>query len=139
MQQENGAVISIRRCQSILLFNTSINKSDCCCGLLPSGTLSARMGKYEGKTNFGDRDVPAGSAGPGPHPHPLPLLWPCAWLRERLQSRSLASARPGAARRDPPPPPPPPGLSSSDSAKLTQPGGIRPIFPPHVRARDTGR
>lgn len=133
MQQESGVVISIRRCQSILLFNTSINKSDWCCGLLPPGTLSGRMEKCEGKANFG-REVPIGSARAAP---PLRSR-SCAGLRDGLQ---LWRPGPGPSRwggrrgrRDFPR-----RLSGSGRAELTQPGEIRSIFPsPHARRRHGG-
>lgn len=124
MQQGSQVVISIRRCQSIFLFNTSINKSDWYCGLLtppprPRGTLFGRMGKCEGKANFG-REVPAGRARPDP-PFPPPLL-PLSGLRDRLQPGRGAGGG-GRSRRDSLR-----GLSGFGRAKLTQLGEMRSIL-----------
>lgn len=140
MQQESGAVISIRRCQSILLFNTSINKSDWCYGLLPQGTLSGRMEKCEGEGKLcqgsprGQRPARPDPAGPGPAPTPPPPASSGPALGSGTGS-SPGSPAPAPApalrgagggrrsRRDSPR-----RLSGSDTAKLTQPGEIRSIF-----------
>lgn len=137
MQQESGVVISIRRCQSILLFNTSINKSDWCCGLLPPGTLSGRMGKCEGKVNFG-REVPVGSARASPPPPPPPFT-PGPALGFGTGSSPRARARPGAGGRQTRTVGLSPSALGSGRAELTQPGEIRSIFPsPHARWRHGG-
>lgn len=133
MQQESGVVISIRRCQSILLFNTSINKSDWCCGLLPPGTLSGRMGKCEGKVNFG-REVPVGSA----RARPLPSLPALRWASGPAPAPA-ARPRPGVGGRQTRTVGLSPSALGSGRAELTQPGEIRSIFPsPHARWRHGG-
>lgn len=75
MQQGSQVVISIRRCQSIFLFNTSINKSDWYCGLLtppaPGALFLAGWGSVRGRQTLAGKSP---QAEPDPtRPFPLPF------------------------------------------------------------------
>lgn len=116
MQQGSGAVISIRRCQSIPLFNTSINKSDWCCGPLPPPLLPGHSfwpggeGRGEGKLWQGSprrqrpaRPCPAPSSSLGPAlgsgPGSSPTAWPGAGGGRRSR-RDAPRRLPGSGRAE---------------------------------------